>query len=122
MNIVGLLGNLGKDPEMRYAPNGTAICSFSIAVNRAGGREEDGWFDVVCFGPLAESCSQYLSKGARVVVQGSLQQDRWQDKETGAQRSAVKVKAFTVDFPPKSEREGGLRAETSEGESFFGDD
>ncbi len=105
-NKVILLGNLTRDPEVRYTPNGIAVASFAIAVNRKykqgdETKEEVSYIDIVVFGKQAESCGQYINKGNAVLIEGRLQQRRWDDKETGAKRSKVEVVAQSVNFMPK---------------------
>jgi single-strand DNA-binding protein len=84
LNRVTLIGNLGRDPEMRYTPGGQAVTSFSVAATRTwmapnGDRQDTTeWFNVVSWGSLAEICSQYLSKGRRVYVEGELRTRAWQ--------------------------------------------
>ncbi len=85
LNKVMIIGNLGRDPELRYTPNGTPVASFSVAVGRqwttSSGerREATEWFNVVAWRELAEICSQILSKGRLVYVEGSLQTRSWED-------------------------------------------
>ncbi|MBC7264688.1 MAG: single-stranded DNA-binding protein [Chloroflexi bacterium] len=87
LNKVMLIGNLGKDPEMRYTPDGTPVTSFSLAVSRTWvnndgeRREATEWFNVVAWRRLAEICSQYLRKGERVYVEGRLQTRSWEDQD-----------------------------------------
>jgi len=87
LNKVMIIGRLGRDPEMRYTPNGRPVTSFSVAVNRswtAGDgdkREETEWFNVVAWGNLAEICKQHLRKGQTVYVEGRLQTRGWEDPE-----------------------------------------
>jgi single-strand DNA-binding protein len=102
-NRVILMGNLTRDPEVKYSAGGSAIAKFSLAVNRkykTGDelKEEVGFFDIVVFGKQAENCGEYLKKGRSALVEGRLQQDRWDDKETGAKRSKVQVVAQSVQF------------------------
>jgi single-strand DNA-binding protein len=84
LNRVMVIGNLGRDPEMRYTPNGQAITSFSLAATRkwttSSGERRDAteWFNVVSWGSLAEICNQYLSKGRRVYVEGELRTRAWE--------------------------------------------
>ena len=104
-NKVILLGNLTKDPEIRYTPNGTAVANFSLAVNRRfkqGGdiKDEVCYVDIVVFGKQAESCSQYINKGDSVLIDGRLQQRRW-ETEDGQKRSRMEVVAQSVQFMPK---------------------
>lgn len=109
-NKIILIGNLTKDPELRYTPQGTAVASFRIAVNSKlkqadGLREETLFIDVVTFGKQAETCSQYMSKGSGVLVEGRLQERRWESD--GQQRSKVEVVAQTVRFLPRRSETGG---------------
>jgi single-strand DNA-binding protein len=104
-NKVILIGNLTKDPEIRYTPSGTPVASFRLAVNhryKQGEelKEEVCFIDVVVFGKQAESCSQYLGKGSSVIVDGRLQERRW-ETEDGQKRSKHEVVAQTIRFFPK---------------------
>jgi single-strand DNA-binding protein len=96
LNKVQLIGNLGRDPEMRYTPSGKAVTNFSVAVGRVtrdpGGenREETEWFRIVAWDRLAETCSQYLKKGSKVYVEGRLQSRKYNDKD-GVERTSVEV-------------------------------
>jgi single-strand DNA-binding protein len=106
INKVILMGNLTRDPEVRYTPNGKAVASFSLAINRKykqgeEWKEEVSYLDIVVFGKPAEACGQYLNKGDSAFIDGRLQQRRWDDKETGQKRSKVEVVAESVQFGPK---------------------
>lgn len=99
-NKVILVGNLTRDPEVRYTTGGTAVCDISLAVNaqwtdkRTNERKEEvSFIDVTLWGRTAEIAGEYLAKGRPVLVEGRLQQDRWDDKETGQKRSKLKVVA-----------------------------
>jgi single-strand DNA-binding protein len=87
LNKVMLIGNLGRDPEMRFTPSGKPVTSFSLATNRnwvsADGERHDEteWFNVVAWGNLAEICNQHLSKGQKVYVEGRLQTRSWEDEK-----------------------------------------
>ncbi len=87
LNKVMIIGNLGRDPEMRFTPSGRPVTSFTVATSRTwsspdGERhEETEWFNVVAWGKLAETCKQYLAKGQQVYVEGRLQTRRWEDQE-----------------------------------------
>lgn len=87
LNKVMIIGNLGRDPEMRYTPSGRPVTSFSVAVSRLwnspdGERhEETEWFNVVAWSNLAETCKQHLTKGQQVYIEGRLQTRRWEDQE-----------------------------------------
>src|SRR5512142_119589 len=109
-NKVILLGNLTRDPEVRYTPNGIAVASFAIAVNRKykqgdETKEEVSYIDIVVFGKQAESCGQYINKGDSVLIDGR-QQRRWDDKETGQKRNKIEVIAQSVNFMPKRSSSG----------------
>ena len=104
-NKVILMGNLTKDPEIRYTPGGTAVTSFRLAINhrfKQGEefREDVCFVDIVVFGKQAENCSQYLNKGNGVIIEGRLQERRWQTEE-GQKRSKHEVVAQSVRFLPK---------------------
>jgi len=110
-NKVILLGNLTRDPEVRYTPNGIAVASFAIAVNRKykqgdETKEEVSYIDIVVFGKQAESCGQYISKGDSVLIDGRLQQRRW-ETEDGQKRNKIEVVAQAVNFMPKRASGGG---------------
>ena len=98
INQVILLGRLTRDPEQRTTTTGKTIASFSIAVDRAGQDDTADFFDVTAWEKLGELVIQYLAKGRRVLVQGRLRQDSWEDKETGKKRSRVEVTATDVTF------------------------
>lgn len=96
-NKVMLMGNLTRDPEVRYTPKGSAVADLAIAVNRSytadngEKREEVTYVDVVLWARLAEIASQYLKKGSPVFIEGRLQMDSWEDKQTGQKRSRLRV-------------------------------
>ena len=105
VNRVILVGNLGKDPEVRYTSGGQAVANLRIATSRSwtdkqsGQRkEETEWHDVEVWGKQAEQCSEYLAKGRQVYVEGRLKTDKWQDKQSGQDRYKVKVVAESVRF------------------------
>ena len=95
-NKVILLGNLTRDPDLKYIPSGTALCEFGIAVNRkfkgkdGAQRDEVSYFDITAWGRQAETINQYLSKGRPVLIEGRLEQSRCETKE-GQKRSKVRV-------------------------------
>ena len=98
LNKVILIGNLGRDPEMRYTPSGKPVTSFTMGVtytwHDADGerREQTEWFNIIAWSGLAEVCNQYLHKGQRIYIEGRLQTRRWQDA-SGEERSATEVVA-----------------------------
>lgn len=114
LNKVMLIGNLTRDPEVRYTPKGSAVADLAIAVNRSyqtdnGERmEEVTYVDVVAWSRLAELAGQYLHKGRAVFVEGRLQMDTWEDKATGQKRSKIRVVAENMQFlDNKSAGQGG---------------
>lgn len=97
-NKVILLGNLTRDPQVRYTPGGTAVAELGLAVNRTwfdqktnSRREETTFVDVTLWGRQAEVAGEYLAKGRQVLIEGRLQLDTWEDKESGQKRSKLKV-------------------------------
>ena len=102
-NKIIVVGNLGRDPELRYTPQGTAVCSFTMATNerRKGlaGEPQDvtTWFRVTVWGKQAETVSKYLTKGRNVYVEGRLHVGEWSDKD-GKQRYTLEVNATDVRF------------------------
>jgi single-strand DNA-binding protein len=103
INRVVLVGNLTKDPELRSTPSGTPVCSLRIAVNSRRRDESGQWIDkpnyfsISVFGNQAESCSQYLSKGRPVAVDGRLDWREWQAQD-GSKRESVEIVAESVQF------------------------
>ena len=103
-NRVILMGNLTRDPEMRYTTGGMAICGFGLATNRhyttAQGQERDEvcFVDIEVMGKQAESCNNYLRKGAPAFVEGYLRFDQWEEKGTGKKRSRLLVRADRIVF------------------------
>lgn len=104
VNKVILIGNLTRDPEVRYTPKGTAVADIALACNRVrtgddGNRiEEVTYVDVTLWGRTAELSGQYLSKGRPVYIEGRLQLDSWDDKATGQKRSKLRVVGETMQF------------------------
>ena len=98
INQVILMGRLTRDPEQRTTSTGKTIASFSIAVDRGGQDDAADFFEVTAWEKLGELVMQYLAKGRRVLVQGRLRQDSWDDKETGKKRSRFEVTATDVTF------------------------
>ncbi|WP_288842033.1 single-stranded DNA-binding protein [uncultured Deefgea sp.] len=98
LNKVLLIGNLGKDPETRFMPNGNAVCNFSIATTESWKDKQTGqkqekteWHNISMYGRLAEIAGQYLKKGSSVYIEGRLQTRKWQDKQTGADRYTTEI-------------------------------
>ena len=115
-NKIILVGNLGRDPELRYTPQGTPVCSFSVATNekrkdRAGETQDlTTWFRVTLWGRQAETASQYLTKGRPIYVEGRLRVEEWTDRD-GKQRYTLEVHATDMQFI------GGGRADEATAEA-----
>lgn len=114
LNKAMIIGNLGRDPEMRYTPSGQPVTQFTVAVNRnyrdqnGEWQEETEWFRVVCWGQLAERTAEYLRKGRKVYVEGRLQTRQWEAQD-GTKRTTTELIASTVtplDPRPRDEVEG----------------
>lgn len=104
LNSVNMMGNLTRDPEIKYIPSGKAVCSLSIANNRIYTKNgekvtEVSYFDVEVWGAAAENCAKYLIKGSGIIVEGRLRQDRWE--KDGKTQSRVRISANSVHFLPK---------------------
>ena len=114
LNKVLLIGNLTKDPELRYTPQGTPVSTIRIAVNRnfkdrtGENKRETCFINVVAWSNLAEICNQYLQKGKSVFVEGILQSRSWQDNQ-GRNRSVIEVRAERIQFlDPKPQSAGSV--------------
>jgi single-strand DNA-binding protein len=125
-----IVGNVGKDPEMRYTPSGQAVTSFSVASNRsytnAGGQKVDEtiWFRISAWGKQAETCNQYLKKGSKVLIEGRLTADsnggpRIWTRQDGTPGASFEVSASTVRFLSSRGEGGGME---EGGEHSMGDD
>ncbi|MBN2640802.1 MAG: single-stranded DNA-binding protein [Victivallales bacterium] len=124
LNKVLLIGNLTREPELRYTPGGAAVCEFGLAMNRkfsANGqdREETCFVDIVVWGKQAESCNRYLEKGAPAFIEGRLSYEQWQDRDTNAKRSRLRVVAERVQFLGSR---GGSDKGGDGGQSYGGND
>jgi len=105
LNKVMLMGNLTRDPELRYTPNNTAVANLGMAINRTWfnkqtneKQEETTFVDLEAWGRTAEVLNQYLKKGRPLYVEGRLKLDQWQDKESGGNRSKLKIVVETFEF------------------------
>jgi len=120
-NRVSLIGNLGRDPELRYTPSGTAVCSLRLGVTE---RRKEGdswnnhteWFTVICFGKTAENADKYIKKGRSVFVEGRLQTRSWDD-QNGQKRYITEVVANQLLF--LGSRESGADSSYSSDNSSF---
>ena len=118
-NKITLVGNLGRDPELRYTPQGVAVCNFSIATNERK-RDKAGefqdvttWFRVTLWNKLAENANKYLTKGSQVYVEGRLKVEEWTDRD-GKSRYTLEVQASDMQFLGSR----GGAATSDEGASF----
>ena len=123
LNRIQIIGNTGRDTELRMTPNGKPVANFSVAVNRSfsdGGerREETEWFNIVCWGDrLANFAQQYVTKGRLVYVDGRLQTRKWQDREQ-KERTTVEIVANDIQLlgGPRGERtEDSVPVKAAEG-------
>lgn len=128
LNKVMLIGNLTADPDVRTTPRGTPVTELRIAVNRVTSgpnegerREEATYLDVTCWGRTGEIAAQYLAKGRPVFIEGRLQQDTWEDKQTGQRRSRIRIVAENLqllgsrDGAPQGGGNGGYQQQRSGG-------
>ena len=112
-NKVMLMGNLTRDPEIRYTPKGTAVCEIGLAINRyfsgesGDKREETTFVDVTLWGRTAEIAQEYLKKGRPVFIEGRLQLDSWEDKTSGQKRSKLRVVAEGMQLIGSRDGGGG---------------
>ena len=105
LNKVMIIGNLTADPDVRTTPRGNSVAELRLAVNRVSSgpnegerREETTFLDVTCWGRTAEIAGQYLAKGRPVFIEGRLQQDTWEDKQTGQKRSKIRIVAENMQL------------------------
>jgi len=104
LNSVNVMGNLTRDPEIKYTNSGRSVCNMSIANNRVYTKNSEkvtevSYFDVEVWGVIAENCAKYLSKGSGIIVEGRLRQDRWE--KDGKTQSRVRIAANNIHFLPK---------------------
>jgi single-strand DNA-binding protein len=128
INKVIIVGNLGKDPETRFLPDGKAVCNFSVATtdtwkDKASGEKKEAteWHRISAFGRLAEICGEYLKKGSQVYIEGKLKTRKWQDKE-GQDRYTTEIMADAMQMLGSRSGMGGgepreMREPPSTGES-----
>ncbi len=119
LNRVFLMGNLTRDPELRYIPSGQAVCTLGLAVNNKYGtgddkKEEVLFIDVNVWGKSAENCAEYLKKGRLVFIEGRLKWRQWE--KDGQKKSKIDVTAMSVQFMPTGGGGGGQPKQQSEDE------
>ena len=118
INQVILLGRLTRDPEQRTTASGKNVVSFSIAVDRQSQDDQADFFNITAWDKLGDLVMQYLSKGRRVLIQGRLRQDSWEDKDTGKRQSRIEVTASDVTFldGPNGDNSGSATLKTTKKE------
>jgi len=118
-NKITIIGNLGRDPELRYTPQGTAVCDFSVAVNdrkrdKAGEWQDvTTWFKITFWGKQAENASKYLTKGRQVYIEGRLQVEEWTDRD-GNNRHTLAVQGADIQFLGDGRGEASEQSSSSE--------
>jgi single-strand DNA-binding protein len=124
LNKVMIIGNLGRDTEMRYTPSGRPVTTFNVATTRSWTtsdgerRKETEWFNVVAWGSLAEICNQYLTKGQRVYIEGRLQTRHWEDSEGQKHSSTEIVANEMIMLGDRREGQGSDREDDNDHEEF----
>ena len=126
-NKIIIVGNLGRDPELRYTPQGNAVCNFSMATNEKR-RDKSGdlqdittWFRITLWGRQAENASKYLQKGSPVYIEGRLKLDEWTDRD-GNTRQTLDVTATDMQFISGGRTDGDDYNDDSGSSNSFGDD
>jgi single-strand DNA-binding protein len=127
LNKVMLIGNLTRDPEVRYTPKGSAVADLGLAVNSSY-RTQDGqikdevcYVDVVTWGRQAETCKEYLTKGSPIFVEGRLQYEQWETKD-GEKRNRIKVRAERVQFLGRGSGRGTTEGHANQDKRSVGQD
>src|SRR4030043_460963 len=124
LNKIMVIGNLGRDPEMRYTPSGRPVTTFSVATSRTWNtsdgerRIETEWFNIVAWGNLAEICKQYLSKGQQVYIEGRLQSRTWDDDKGNKHTSVEIVANEMIMLGDRREGETSSESENNESDEF----
>lgn len=116
INKVIIVGNLGKDPEVRYMPNGNAVANFSVATSESWKdqqgqqQERTEWHNIVMYKRLAEIAGEYLKKGAKVYLEGKLQTSKWQDQQTGQDRYKTEINCHEMQMLDSRGQGGGQQS------------
>ncbi|AZG34584.1 single-stranded DNA-binding protein [Shewanella psychromarinicola] len=124
VNKVILVGNLGKDPEVRYMPNGNAVANFTVATSESWKdqqgqtQERTEWHNIVMYRRLAEIAGEYLKKGSKVYLEGKLQTNKWQDQTTGQDRYKTEINAMEMQMLD-SRNSGGDNASGGQGQGQY---
>jgi len=115
LNVVTLVGRVGGDPDVKYFESGTVLCKLTLAVNRRSKNSEPDWFNLEIWGKTAQVAADYVRKGAQIGVTGSLRFERWQDRNTGANRSKPVIRVDQLEFlGSKRDNESGMSQNNSE--------
>ena len=116
LNVVTLVGRVGGDPDVKYFESGTVKCNLTLAVNRrTKSSDQPDWFNLEIWGKTAQVAADYVRKGALIGVTGSLKFDRWQDRNSGANRSKPVIKVDQLDLlGSKRDNESGMSQQNSE--------
>jgi single-strand DNA-binding protein len=128
LNKVQLIGNVGRDPEMRYLQSGEPVTTFSLATNRrwtgqdGQPREETEWHNVVAWRRLAEQCNEYLTKGRKIYVEGRLQTRSWDDPATGQKKYRTEIVADRMLLLDARGDRAGATSEGDDGETWRPDE
>lgn len=116
LNKAQLIGNLGKDPELKHTASGHAVCTFSVATNESwtgkdGNKQErTEWHNIVAWRRLAEICAQYLTKGSKVYLEGKIQTRSWEDRDTGQKKYMTEIVADQLIMLDSRQESGGRRS------------
>lgn len=125
-NKITIVGNLGRDPELRYTPQGNAVCNFSVATNekrkdKAGDLQDvTTWFRITLWGKQAENASKYLTKGSPIYVEGRLRVEEWTDRD-GGQRYTLEVQATDMQFISSGTRSDDSYSDNNSDDSNYED-
>jgi single-strand DNA-binding protein len=128
VNKVILLGNVGRDPELKSLPSGQAVASFSLATSRRwkdkGGerQEQTEWHNVVAFGRTAEVIAQYVAKGSKLYVEGRIQTRSWDDKQSGEKKYRTEIVADSVQFLGDRQQQGAAPEDENQAAGMDDDD
>lgn len=116
LNVVTLVGRVGGDPDVKYFESGTVLCKLTLAVNRrTKNSDQPDWFNLEIWGKTAQVAADYVRKGAQIGVTGSLRFERWQDRNTGANRSKPVIRVDQLEFlGSKRDNESGMSPNNSE--------
>ena len=110
-----LVGRVGGDPDVKYFQSGTVVCNLTLAVNRKTKNSEPDWFNLEIWGKTAQIAADYVRKGSLIGVTGSLKFDRWQDRNTGSNRSKPVIRVDQLDLlGSKRDNESGMSQQNSE--------